>query len=238
MRVTDRPSPNHGPRAPDQPVDTLVLHYTGMASAEAALARLCDPRAQVSAHWVVDEAGHVFRLVDEERVAWHAGVAAWRGRAGLNRRAIGIEIVNGGHDFGLPAFPEVQIEAVITLARAIVARWRIHAGDVVGHADVAPMRKADPGERFPWRRLAAAGVGLWPAPGGAPPAMNVTGALARIGYVLEGAPQPTSVSAALKAFQRRFSPDGRVDGRADAATRARLAEVASAYLLARRGIAP
>lgn len=232
MRITERPSPNHAPRPADTPVDMLVLHYTGMPSAEAALARLRDPAAKVSAHWLVDEAGGVVRVVDEERLAWHAGISAWRGRVGLNASSIGIEIVNGGHDFGLPPYPERQIAAVAVLAREIIARWAIPAVNVVGHSDVAPMRKADPGERFPWARLARAGVGLWPEPADAPPAADVTATLAAIGYVLAGAPQPTSVSGTLQAFQRRFRSEGPIDGRADPTTRRRLAEVAAVHPLA------
>jgi N-acetylmuramoyl-L-alanine amidase len=203
-----------------------------MASRDAALARLRDPTAKVSAHWLVDEAGRIVRLVAEHHIAWHAGVSAWRGHVNLNARSIGIEIVNGGHDFGLPPFPAAQIEAVIALAREIVARWSIPARNVVGHGDVAPMRKRDPGERFPWAELARAGVGLWPESADGPPAADVTGALGAIGYVLEGAPQPTSVTAVLQAFQRRFRPDGPIDGRADGATRRRLRDVADLHLLA------
>ncbi|MFP4360947.1 MAG: N-acetylmuramoyl-L-alanine amidase [Alphaproteobacteria bacterium] len=238
MRVSERPSPNHGPRPADTPVDMLVLHYTGMATAEAALARLRDPTARVSAHWLVDEAGGLVRLVDEARAAWHAGVSAWAGHVGLNGRSIGVEIVNGGHDFGLPPYPDAQIAAVIALAREVGARWSIPAVNVVAHSDVAPMRKADPGERFPWARLAHAGVGLWPEPADGPPAASVTGALAAIGYMLDGAPQPTTVTAALKAFQRRFGAGGPIDGRPDAATRRRLGEVAACHLLARAAHAP
>jgi N-acetylmuramoyl-L-alanine amidase len=233
VRITELPSPNHGPRPPDTPVDVLVLHYTGMATGDAALARLRDPAAGVSAHWLIDEAGGIVRLVDEDRAAWHAGVSAWRGQVGLNRRSVGIEIVNGGHDFGLPPYPAAQIEAVTALARDVITRWSISPVNVVAHSDVAPMRKCDPGERFPWARLAHAGVGLWPAPAEGAPPPDVTGALGVIGYVLEGAPQPTSVTATLKAFQRRFGVTGAIDGRPDAATRRRLGEVAAAYLLAR-----
>ncbi len=236
--AASRPSPNQAPRPAGTVVDTLVLHYTGMADGAAARQRLCDPAAGVSAHWLVEADGRLIPLVGEDRVAWHAGVSAWRGRSGLNAHSIGIEIVNGGHDFGLPPYPEPQLAAVVDLARAIVARWRIPATHVVGHADVAPMRKRDPGERFPWARLAAAGVGLWPPPRADDPAVDVSAALATIGYAVEGAPQPTSVSAVLAAFQRRFMPARPADGRADAATRARLKEVAAAYLLARPASAP
>jgi len=216
----------------------LVLHYTGMADAASALARLTDPAAGVSAHWVVDEDGTLWRLVDEAAMAWHAGVSAWRGRRRLNANSIGIEIVNGGHEYGLPPFPPRQIEAVIALTQGILARWPIGAGDVVGHSDVAPMRKRDPGERFPWRRLAAAGIGLWPDGGAPAPELCTGAALRAIGYTVDDAPQPTSMSAAVRAFQRRFMPDHPLDGRDDPATRTRLATVARAHLLARRADEP
>lgn len=232
LRIAACPSPNHGPR-PAEAVDTLVLHYTGMRDGASAVARLRDPRSAVSAHYVVVEDGTVLQLVAEERAAWHAGVSCWRGHRGLNARSIGIEIVNGGHDYGLPAFPDRQIEAVIALARAVVARWSIAPVDIVAHSDIAPMRKLDPGERFPWAKLAEAGVGLWPEPRpGGPARANVVTGLERIGYGVETAPQPTSVTAALAAFQRRFVAGSACDGRADAATGARLVEVAAAYGLA------
>jgi N-acetylmuramoyl-L-alanine amidase len=233
LRITHRPSPNHAPR-PGGRVDTLVLHYTGMRDGPSAVARLCDPRAAVSAHYVVAEDGAILQLVSEERMAWHAGVSCWRGRRGLNASSIGIEIVNGGHDFGLPPFTDRQIDAVCALAHAIIARWRVAAVDVVGHSDIAPMRKQDPGERFPWPSLAEAGVGLWPLPtANDSRAPNVTALLERIGYGVETAPQATSVSAALAAFQRRFVPLSGCDGSADPATRSRLVQIDAAYRLAK-----
>lgn len=160
--MTERLSPNNDARPEATAIDMLILHYTGMKTAEDALARMCDPESKVSAHYVVDEDGSVIRMVPEEMRAWHAGLSYWRGRERLNDNSIGIEIVNPGHEFGYRAFPEAQIASVITLCKAILARHpRITARNVVGHSDVAPSRKEDPGELFPWDRLAANGIGLW-----------------------------------------------------------------------------
>jgi N-acetylmuramoyl-L-alanine amidase len=156
------PSPNHGPR--QLPIDALILHYTGMASAEAALQRLCDPAAQVSSHYLIHEDGRIHQLVEESRRAWHAGQSFWAGERDMNSASIGIEIVNGGPDFGSPPFTEAQIEATITLARDIVARHKIPPRRVLAHSDIAPLRKIDPGEHFPWGRLAKAGVGHFVEP--------------------------------------------------------------------------
>jgi len=210
MNPRDEPrSPNHGPRPPGATVDMLVLHYTGMPDAASALARLCDPVAQVSAHYLIDTDGTVHRLVDESRRAWHAGVACWRGHGDINDRSIGIELVNPGHEFGYCPFPEAQMTALIALACAILARHPVPPRNVVGHADIAPDRKCDPGELFDWRRLAAAGIGLWPAPrdgdAAAIPAA-IPEMLARYGY--------DPVAGGLAAFQRHFRP-ARVDGVAD-----------------------
>jgi N-acetylmuramoyl-L-alanine amidase len=157
------PSPNVSDRPEGCVVDTLVLHYTGMVSAEAALARLCSPESEVSSHYLVDERGTVFSLVDEERKAWHAGVSCWRGRAGVNDSSIGVEIANPGHEHGYVPFPEEQTEAVVRLCLDILSRRpAVEPRNVVGHSDVAPNRKSDPGELFPWPALAQRGVGLWP----------------------------------------------------------------------------
>jgi N-acetylmuramoyl-L-alanine amidase len=195
----------------------VVLHYTGMVSGEAALARLCDPRARVSAHYLVMEDGHVVSLVPETGRAWHAGISAWQGREGLNDVSVGIEIVNPGHGWGYRWFPEAQIRSVVTLSRAILARHAIASDRVLAHSDIAPDRKLDPGERFPWARLAEHGIGIWPA--AAQPAPPRPGearqGLARIGY-----PVPLGDRAlflAIGAFQRRYRPH-RVDGRLDAMT--------------------
>jgi N-acetylmuramoyl-L-alanine amidase len=230
-----RPSPNHDARRADA-VDFLVLHYTGMASGPAALDRLCDPAAKVSAHYLVEEDGRVFQLVDEARRAWHAGVAGWGAADDLNSRSVGIELVNPGHEFGYRDFPEPQMVALIDLARAILARHPIPAAHVLGHSDIAPARKRDPGERFDWARLAAAGIGLWPAqvarltdrptlgPGSRGPTVaRLRAELAALGYRLaSGEAYDRATRDAVAALQRHWRP-ARVDGIADQATRATLA---------------
>lgn len=133
-----------------------------METGKVALERLRDPDAKVSAHYLVEEDGRIYRLVDEEKRAWHAGVSEWRGETNINSASIGIEIVNGGHEFGLPEFPDTQINAVIALSKDIINRREILPSSVLGHSDIAPARKQDPGENFPWSGLAAAGIGLWP----------------------------------------------------------------------------
>ena len=224
MRLRDVPSPNHDARPVGIPVDTLVLHYTGMPDEAAALARLTDPAAEVSAHYLVGEDGAVTRLVPEERRAWHAGVSHWRGHSGLNGRSIGIEVVNPGHDWGYRDFPALQMGAVSALCRDIMARHPIAARNVVGHADIAPDRKRDPGEAFDWEGLARDGVGLWPCPwpGAVPDPAEAPALLARIGYRSD-----LPVPVLLTAFQRHWRQD-RVDGAADPETLARLAAVAAA----------
>jgi N-acetylmuramoyl-L-alanine amidase len=224
VTVIERPSPNHDSRG-DAPIDMLVLHYTGMPSGAEAIARLCDPAAKVSAHYVVEEDGRVFRLVTEDRRAWHAGVAAWRGERNINARSIGIEIVNPGHEFGYRDFPPKQMAAVAELARAITARHKIPARNVVGHSDVAPTRKEDPGERFDWGWLAAHGVGLWPSGGKgsvAPDAREAQRLLAAYGY--EPAADNAAMTKVIVAFQRHFRPRC-IDGALDGETMARLTAV-------------
>ncbi len=160
--IVEQPSPNHDARAEGKPLDMLLLHYTGMESAAAALDRMCDPAAKVSAHYMIDEDGTVYRLVDEDRRAWHAGVAHWAGEDDINSRAIGIELVNPGHEFGYRAFPEPQMAALEALCLDILSRHDIPPDRVLGHSDVAPDRRQDPGDLFDWKRLAAKGIGLWP----------------------------------------------------------------------------
>jgi N-acetylmuramoyl-L-alanine amidase len=211
LPITDAPSPNFDARA--LPVSMIVLHYTGMESAQAAIERLRDPEARVSAHYVIDEDGTILRLVDEDKRAWHAGKAHWRGIKDVNSASVGIEIVNPGHEHGYRNFPEAQMSALIPLVAEIKARHAITRGNVVGHSDVAPARKQDPGELFNWHALARLRLALprptrnlvdpgWPDAG-------FMLALERFGYDVEDR------EAAVVAFQRRFRPeliDGEIDG--------------------------
>jgi N-acetylmuramoyl-L-alanine amidase len=226
--VIERPSPNHDPRRAGAPIDILLLHYTGMETAEAALARLCDPAAKVSAHYTIDEDGTLHRHVPEDRRAWHAGKSFWAGERDVNSRSIGIELVNPGHEFGYRPFPEAQMAALIPLAREIVARHAVPAARVLGHSDVAPGRRQDPGELFDWAGLAQAGIGTWPTPEDGPgeiPIERVQAQLAEFGYDVPGSGAlDDKTRAALTAFQRHFRPQ-RIDGVPDAETTARLASL-------------
>jgi N-acetylmuramoyl-L-alanine amidase len=234
-----RDSPNHGPRR-GGPVDILLLHYTGMPDAEQALAWLCDPASEVSAHYFVGEDGGVVTLVPEARRAWHAGAAAWGDATDINSRSIGIEIANAGHPAGLPPFPDVQIAALIALCRDIVGRHPIPPHRVLAHSDVAPARKRDPGERFPWGTLAHAGIGHFVpalpiaegaalARGTAGPAVEALQAmLALYGYgIAVSGEYDLATEQVVAAFQRHFRP-ARVDGVADLSTRATLAALIDA----------
>lgn len=225
MEIVERPSPNFDSRPAGGPIDILVLHYTGMRTAEEALARLCDPEARVSSHYTVDETGRIYRHVDESKRARHAGVSYWAGERDVNNRSIGIEVVNPGHEFGYVPFPDAQIAAVIDLSRAILRRHPIPPYRVVGHSDVAPARKTDPGELFPWNVLAHNGVGVYPA---VPVENSVTQASAEIfasmlaSYGYGVAPDvDIPLATVVAAFQRHFRP-GRVDGIIDADSQARL----------------
>ena len=159
-----RPSPNHGERTSDLRPDMILLHYTGMIDAAVALDRLCAPGSEVSAHYLVLEDGRIIQMVQESRRAWHAGVSSWAGQTDINSCSIGIEIANPGHDFGYPDFPKRQIAAVTALCRGIQTRNTIPPARVLAHSDVAPSRKQDPGEKFPWRTLWDSGVGHWVKP--------------------------------------------------------------------------
>ena len=226
-----RASPNHGERKLDAKPDMIVLHYTGMADAAAALSKLCSAGSEVSAHYVVMEDGYIVQCVPEARRAWHAGSAAWEGKSDINSCSIGIEIANPGHSHGYPDFPKRQIAAVTTLCRSIFTRHRIPAWRVLGHSDVAPSRKQDPGEKFPWRVLHDAGIGIWvkPAPitptgavfafGANDPAIaDIKAQLARYGYdVAASGDFDGATRDVIAAFQRHFRP-ARVDGVADAST--------------------
>ena len=231
MAYIEAPSPNFDART--APPEILVLHYTGMKSGEDALARLRDPESKVSSHYVVEEDGRIFRLVPEARRAWHAGVSYWKGQRNINGVSIGVEIVNPGHEFGYRPFPNRQIAAVIELCADIRSRWTIENTHIVGHSDVAPARKDDPGELLPWKVLAEAGHGLWadaaPAPG-APlrrgdEGVGVFGLQAgftRLGYDLPPSGKfDEATEQVVTAFQRHWR-QAQVDGVADGATRAQL----------------
>jgi N-acetylmuramoyl-L-alanine amidase len=219
VKLVEQPSPNHAPRPEGAVVDILVLHYTELPLQES-LDILCDSAREhrVSSHYVLAEGGTVYRLVAEDRTAWHAGRSWWRGREALNATSIGIEIVNlhgDRHDY-----PPDQIAALIALCKGILARHpAIEPRNVVGHSDIAPQRKVDPGRRFPWKVLADAGVGVWPRAGGRPLDGDFQKALQRFGYAPPIAVPPKEV---IKAFQRHFRP-ARVDGMADPETRTLLA---------------
>jgi len=216
--MMERPSPNQDARPHGGPVDILVLHYTGMKTAEDALSRLCDPTARVSSHYTIDRDGTVYAHVPEERRAWHAGVSYWAGERDINARSIGIELVNPGHEFGYQPFPEEQMAALIDLASGILSRHPIPPHRVLGHSDVAPARKSDPGELFSWAQLADFGIGLWPHDGGMALGQSVESALAGFGYGMNDVP----LEKVVTAFQRHYRPS-RVDGIADAETKRRLA---------------
>ncbi|MDW5313133.1 N-acetylmuramoyl-L-alanine amidase [Rhizobium sp. PL01] len=224
------PSPNHGERAGGLKPDMIILHYTGMETAAAALDWLCREESQVSSHYFVHEDGRVDQLVAEDRRAWHAGKSIWKGETDLNSRSIGIEIANAGHPGGLPDFPSQQIDAVVELCRNCGERWSMAPERVLAHSDIAPIRKVDPGEKFPWERLYAGGVGHWvpaaPIGGGrffqrgdqGQPVEAVQTMLSLYGYGIE----VTGVfcektEGAVAAFQRHFRPM-QVDGIADIST--------------------
>ncbi|MET0546816.1 MAG: N-acetylmuramoyl-L-alanine amidase [Caulobacterales bacterium] len=235
--IVDAFSPNVNPRPEGVAPSLVVLHYTGMIDGPTAIKRLRDPEAKVSCHYVVEEDGRIFRLADETQRAWHAGVSSWRGITDVNSHSIGIEIVNGGHDFGLPDYPPAQISALIDLLKDVLERRGIPVVGVIGHSDVAPARKDDPGEKFPWAQLAEAGVALAPVVGETActvvyaPGIEDQGvagaqaALSAIGYGVEQSgmlDEPTQ--AVVRAFQRRFRPD-RIDGALDLQTLALIAEM-------------
>ncbi|MGB0719115.1 MAG: N-acetylmuramoyl-L-alanine amidase [Bdellovibrionales bacterium] len=204
-------SPNYNERKNAQDPSMIVLHYTGMKTADAALERLCDPQSEVSAHYVVEENGRVHHLVPDDKRAWHAGGSYWAGETDINSASIGIEIVNPGHEFGYAAFPDKQIEAVMTLCQKLLKTYNVPAHNVLGHSDIAITRKIDPGHLFPWAVLARAGIGLWPAPNemdfeAAKDLVENKAALAELlheyGYD-PSKPLPEIVTA----FHRRFLPE-------------------------------
>ncbi|MFO1105584.1 MAG: N-acetylmuramoyl-L-alanine amidase [Amaricoccus sp.] len=220
-----RSSPNHGPRRDGARPDLVVLHHTAMRSAEAALDRLCDPAAEVSAHYLIAEDGAVWQLVDEAERAWHAGAGQWGAVTDVNSRSIGIELVNPGPLDGFPPFPESQMTALEALLDAIAARWTIAPARVIAHSDMAPGRKADPGPKFDWRRLALGGRAIWPEPCAAAPAgpVGFRAAAEAIGYRAPGG----DWGAVLAAFRLRFRPWG--VGRLDTADTVLAEAVAAAH---------
>lgn len=247
LSIKELPSPNFGPRKPidgSAGVRHVVMHYTGMKTCQSALDRLCDANAQVSAHYVVNEDGSIYRLVDEAMRAWHAGVSFWHGQRDLNSTSVGIEIVNPGHEYGYRAFPQVQIDSVIALVGEIMVRHGLAPCDVLGHSDIAPGRKTDPGELFPWQRLAREGIGVWPEETVIVPGhVDLNGALRRlsdIGYAVPMTPDlgsdilnpDSAVTDVIKAFQGHFHQD-RTDGHLDAGTAAAIAAVAVRFAKAR-----
>jgi N-acetylmuramoyl-L-alanine amidase len=233
------PSPNHGMRRGGARPTMILLHYTGMRDGEVALARLCQEGSEVSAHYLVFEDGRIVQCVPEARRAWHAGEAFWAGESDINSHSVGIEIVNPGHDWGYTDFPTAQIDAVSALCRDVLARNAIPPARVLAHSDVAPGRKQDPGEKFPWDRLAAAGIGHWvaPEPIGAGPGLTLNdmgpdvrklqAQLCECGYRIDmTGTYDSQTSDVVMAFQRHFRP-ARVDGIADASTRMTLARLAT-----------
>lgn len=229
-RAEVRVSPNFGPRRDGVRPDIILLHYTGMQAGDSAVAWLCDPVSEVSAHYLVEENGHVVQMVRESDRAWHAGKGSWRGRADINSSSIGVEIANPGHAFGYPDFPDRQIDGVIDLCRGIIDRYDIRPERVLAHSDVAPGRKIDPGEKFPWPTLFAAGVGhlVEPAPIGGgrflthgdrgEPVEALQSMLALYGYGIEITGEfDTLTKTVVEAFQRHFRPV-RIDGVADRST--------------------
>ena len=210
MTIIDKASPNFDSRD-GHAIDMLVLHYTGMKSAANALDRLCDPTAKVSAHYAIDEDGKIYQLVAEENRAWHAGVSFWRGHTNINQRSIGIELVNPGHDYGYRAFPQAQMVSLAELCKDILSRHAIPARNVVGHSDIAPERKEDPGELFDWQWLAHEGVGFWPVNPAERKALaqDLTGSCASLSLaqdLSEYGYDTTNLPKTILAFQRRWRP--------------------------------
>jgi N-acetylmuramoyl-L-alanine amidase len=237
-----RPSPNHNERRGNRIPDMILLHYTGVADNQSAINHLCNPISEVSAHYVVLQDGYILQLVAESRRAWHAGVSAWAGETDINSCSIGIEIANPGHEHGYSDFPKRQIAAVTALCRSIFTRHRVPPHRVLAHSDVAPARKRDPGERFPWKVLAGSGIGLWVKPaairpaepfftlGETNPAIEETQTLlAKFGYDVPASGYLDGTTRdAVAAFQRHFRPQ-RVDGIVDVSTLATLKALVAAY---------
>lgn len=209
MKIQKTPSPNFNSRT--GPIDMLVIHYTDMESTKAALSWLVNPIAEVSCHYLIDETGEIYQLVEEDKKAWHAGESFWQGRTNLNDCSIGIELSNLGHSHGYQPFPEAQIAALIALSKDIQKRWNIPISRILAHSDVAPRRKQDPGHLFPWEKLSQEGLGLWPQKARPVRNISIPDSLAAIGYETITLPQT------ILAFQRHYQPH-KVDGIADEET--------------------
>jgi N-acetylmuramoyl-L-alanine amidase len=247
LSFKEHPSPNFGPRKAvdgETRIRHIVVHYTGTKSCDEALKLLCAKETEVSAHYVIDEDGTIYRLVAEDQRAWHAGVSFWRGMRDINSTSIGIEIVNPGHEYGYRAFPASQMSSFAQLAADIMARHRLPAACLLGHSDVAPSRKQDPGELFPWQRLAAQGLGLWPAEttvlAGHPDLNGALRRLSEIGYAVPLTPElgsdiltpESGATDVLSAFQSRYRPSA-VTGKLDNETATLIAAVDVAHAKSR-----
>ena len=233
-KISLREATNFGERAEGKPLDMIILHYTGMQSGEGALDWLCNTASGVSCHYFIDELGKITQLVPENKRAWHAGKSCWEGESDINSRSIGIEIVNPGHEFGYRDFTDVQIDAVIELCRDCGERLCVPPQNILAHSDVAPLRKEDPGEKFPWQQLFKAGIGHWvmaePIGSGryiqrgdvGAPVEALQSMLALYGYAVEITGEYDELTASsVTAFQRHFRQQ-KVDGVADQSTLATL----------------
>ncbi len=226
MNVISYPSPNFDARPGGILPDMLVLHYTDMRTSESALERMTDPKSQVSAHYLINDVGKIYALVPLEERAWHAGVSNWRRRVGINAYSIGIELDNPGHSNGYRPFYSAQVSALIALIHDIMGRYKITPQMIVGHSDIAPLRKKDPGELFPWEQLAADGIGFYPPNSHIPMAPEVAEeALRAIGYAFDDC----EIASAVYAFQRRFLPKN-LTGQMDMKTCSRIGDIATAYM--------
>ena len=209
MKILKAPSPHFNERI--LPIDSIIIHYTDMPTAKEALAWLANPLSNVSSHYLIDEGGQVYQLVEEDKRAWHAGKSYWQGCTDLNSCSIGIELANPGHSHGYQPFPEAQIEAFLRLCKSIRTRWDIPPPRILGHSDVAPQRKQDPGHLFPWKALAKEGLGLCPAGEKKYEGQGLIKMLSQIGY------ETVSPTHTLMAFQHHFQPH-KVDGIVDQET--------------------
>jgi N-acetylmuramoyl-L-alanine amidase len=233
MKIIDRASPNFDERTIEGDIGYIILHYTGMKSAEEAIARLTDADSKVSAHYTIDEDGTIYRHVDESKRAWHAGSSFWQDQNDLNSLSVGVEIVNPGHEWGYRAFTDVQIDAVIELCRGIMQRHDMDPENVLAHSDIAPARKEDPGELFPWKKLAIHGIGIWPDVSDEDK-VKATGIIMERALTDFGYDPRVKFRDKLIAFQRHFVPEAFTDGSAgteNSLSRARLYTFLAGHLI-------